>query len=112
MRYGSEGNYLIVMHPMSSDFERLVADINTFELTQHQLSTYEEAKGIGKPSVELAEGYTFNLTDEFDPADFHVIPHVVSYPRQRLANGLVIKFLKYEHTRKEPNLINNYMVRY
>jgi hypothetical protein len=102
IRYGTEGTHYIVMHPFSTDFERLLADMNIHELSPQQLSKFNEANESGASSVELG-------TRRFEMKDFQkgaaiFAPHLVSYPRQRLANGIVIKFLKYDST------ILNYMV--
>jgi hypothetical protein len=103
IRYGStEGpNFqYIVMHPFSTDFERLLADMNIYELSQEQLSKFNEANKKNASNVIELGGRRFEMkTFKKDSAQF--IPHLVSYPRQRLANGIVIKFLKYQN----PNII-------
>jgi hypothetical protein len=84
------------MHPISTDFERVLADMNIHELSPQQLSKFNEAKESGELSIELG-GRKFDMKN-FNKDGNRFVPHLVSYPRQRLANGIVIKFLKYDNT--------------
>lgn len=89
--------YFIIMHPISDQFERIIADIDVFTLDIDQMRDLNKAKKKGQEFVKLAEK-EYRTSDVGDDVILFLY-HIQSFNRQKLENGLVIKFVKYSSER-------------
>lgn len=99
LRYSSlslRSDYVIVMHPWSDDFDLISSDIDITRLEQDHKKTLLDAKTAGKQFVKL--GDTDYPTKFIEPEGMILhIQNIESLKRQKLANGLVIKAVRYEY---------------
>lgn len=89
--FSPDDDYYIILHAMSDEFERIVADSDIFSLDSDQIIQVEKARNSGKKSV-FFENVEYNV--DLDQESLYFAPNLISKRSQMMANGLVAKFIK------------------
>jgi hypothetical protein len=92
MKYLKSDTYFIIMHPATDQFESVISDLDFYTLTPEQQKLKQEADLSSKSVIKVGSyEYPVNISEgEF-------VHHIESSNRQKLPNGLIIKFVKYKN---------------